>query len=210
MLDSARELFLDQGYPGTTMTQIADLAGVAVQTLYYTFQTKGKLLIEVVEVAGFGGDDPVPVPQRAWFQEMMSSTNAQRMLALLVEQGTGIYERVASLWPVILTALSDADVAAYWEGVGAGRNRAVRGQVARIAEMGALKPGLAIERAGDLMVLLAGHAPYRSLVQDDGWSMVEYKSWLFTTLVGQLLDTPVDPEAIADLSFADLVPAPVG
>ncbi len=206
MLGSARELFVSQGYPGTTMQQIADEADVAVQTLYYTFQTKGKLLIEVVKVAGAGEDDPVPVPQRDWFQEMMASTNAQRILALVVEHGTGIYERVASLWPVVLTALSDPDVADYWDAVAEGRQRAQRGLIARLAEKGALKRELAVEQAGDLMVLLSGHAPYRALVEDADWPIVEYKAWLFTTLLEQLLESPsIDPEAVAGLSFAGLV-----
>jgi TetR/AcrR family transcriptional regulator of autoinduction and epiphytic fitness len=203
MLNSARKLFVSRGYPDTTMTQIADRADVAVQTLYYTFQTKGKLLIEILEVASAGGD-PVPVPQRKWFQEMMSSPNAQRILALGVEHGTAIYERVAELWPAVATAVSDPYVADYWEGVGTRRRDAQRGQVTRISELGSLKPGLTIERATDLIFLLNGHPPYRSLVQDAGWPIVEYKAWLFTTLVQQLLDTAsVDPRAVADLSFAN-------
>lgn len=202
MLDSARQLFVSQGYPDTTMAQIAERAGVAVQTLYYTFKTKGKLLIEISETLGAAGD-PVPVPQRAWFQEMMSSDSAQRLLALDVEHGTAIYDRVCEIWPALRAAASDPDVADYWVQIGTGRRRAHRAQAARIAELGALKSGLSIEQATDLIFLIGGHPPYRSLVQDAGWPIVEYRAWLFTTLVRQLLDPPtVDPEAIADLSFA--------
>lgn len=205
MLDAAHELFRSQGYPATTMAQIADGADVAVQTLYYTFQTKGKLLIEVVEVVAAGEDDPAPVPEREWFREMMSSTDAQRLLALMVEHGTAIYERVAPLWPIVTSALSDPDVAAFWEGVAAGRRDAQRGQAARIAAIGDLKRGLTVDRAGDLLFLIAGHAPFQALVEEAGWPIVEYKSWLFTTLVQQLLDTDARPQAVADLSFAKLV-----
>ncbi len=204
MLDSARSLFVSQGYANTTMAQIATHAEVAVQTLYYTFQTKGKLLIELNEVAAAGGDPaPVPVPQREWFRQMMSATSAQRVLALSVEHGTEIYERVAQLWPALAEALSDPDVAHYWEGVATGRRNAQRDQVIRLADLGALKPGLDIQRATEVLVLLAGHAPYRSLVQDAGWPIAEYRSWLFTTLVQQLLAaTDLEPAAVADLSFA--------
>ena len=41
MLDSARELFIADGYAATTMERIAQEAGVAVQTLYYTFRPRG-------------------------------------------------------------------------------------------------------------------------------------------------------------------------
>lgn len=206
MRNSAHELFVSQGYPGTTMAEIADLAGVAVQTLYYTFQTKGKLLIEVIEVVAAGEDDVVPVPERPWFREMMSTPDPQRVLALMVEHGTAIYERVAHLWPVITTAMADPDVAVYWDGVGAGRRQAQQHQAARLDEIGGLKPELTVERAADLLVLLAGHAPYRTLIEEAGWPVLDYKAWLFTTLVTQLLEeTSITEEHIADLSFADLV-----
>jgi AcrR family transcriptional regulator len=207
MLESARSLFVSQGYANTTMAQISTHAEVAVQTLHYTFQTKGKLLIEVVEVVAAGGEPaPVPVHQREWFQQMMLATSPQRVLALSVEHGTEIYERVAQLWPAVAEAVSDPDVARYWEGVATGRRNAQRGQVVRLADLGGLKPGLRIEPATDVLFLLAGHGPYRSLVQDAGWPMVEYRSWLFTTLVQQLLAaTAIEPEAVADLSFGALV-----
>ena len=207
MLDSARSLFVSQGYADTTMARIAEGAEVAVQTLYYTFKTKGKLLIELVEVAGAGGEpDPVPVPRREWFRQMMSATSPQRTLALLVEHGTAIYERVAELWPALAAAVSDPDVARYWEGVATGRRNAQRSLVVRLADLDALKPGLDVERATDLLVLLSGHAPYRALVQDAGWPVVEYRSWLFTTLVRQLLGaTTIEREAVADVSFGGRV-----
>lgn len=207
MRDSARSLFVAQGYANTTMAQISTHADVAVQTLYYTFQTKGKLLIELVEVVAAGGESvPVPVPQREWFRQMMSATSPQRVLALSVEHGTQIYERVAHLWPALAEAASDPDVARYWEGVTTGRRNAQRGQAVRLADLGALKPGLDIERATDVLFLLAGHDPYRCLVQEAAWPIVEYRSWLFITLVQQLLAAPsIEPEAVADLSFAELV-----
>ena len=52
------------------------------------------------------------------------------------------------------------------------------------------------------MVLLFGHAVYRGLVLEAGWSIVTYKAWLFSTAVQQLLGrTRLAPTAIADLSF---------
>jgi AcrR family transcriptional regulator len=207
MLESAHRLFVTQGYANTTMTEIAARAEVAVQTLYYTFQTKGKMLIEIVEVASAGGDpSPLPVPQRPWFRQMMSATSPQRFLALSVEHGTAIYERVAELWPALAEAASDPDVARYWEGIATGRRNAQLSQVLRLTDLGALKPGLEIERATDLLFLLAGHEPYRSLVENAGWPAAEYRAWLFTTLVTQLLaSAAIEPGAVADLSFGELV-----
>lgn len=207
MLDSARHLFVSKGYAGTTMAQIAKRAKVAVQTLYYTFQTKGKLLIETIEVTAAGGDPaPVPVPQREWFRQMMSTPKPQRALALTVEHGTEIYERVADLWPALADAASDPDVTKYWDDVGVGRRNAMRGLVMRLADLGALSPVLDLQRATDILCLIAGHDPYRAFVQAAGWPIVEYKAWLFSTLVQQLLaEKAIDRDAIADLSFRERV-----
>jgi len=207
MIGSARDLFITQGYAATTMEQIAAGAGVAVQTMYYTFRTKGQLLTEVVEVTAAGDDDPIPVARRAWAVEMLSASPAQRVIALAVEHGTAIYERVAVLWPAVgAAAAADPDIDSYWRGVTAKRRSGQRGMVTRVAELGSLRPGLDVERATDLVVVLAGHEVYRGLVQEARWTVPAYKAWLFTTLTQQLLDAhTVDPGAVDGLSFAGLV-----
>ena len=157
MLASARDLFIEQGYAGTTVEQIAADAGVAVQTVYYTFRTKGLLLRELVEVTAAGEEPAVPVMGRAWAREMLSATSAQRVLALAVEHGTAIYERVSPLWPAVTAAAgADPDVTAYWQAVGAGRRDGQRQLVARLVGLDALRPGLDPERATDLVMALAG------------------------------------------------------
>ena len=205
MLARARELFVDVGYAATTMDQIAREADVAVQTLYYTFRTKGQLLREVVETTAAGEEDPLPVPERPWMRELLSSDSAQRVLALAIEHGTDIYARVASLWPAVhAAAAADPEVGRYWEGITAGRRAGVRRIVARLAELGALRDGLDVDRATDLAFILLGHDVYRGLVREAGWTAAAYKAWLLTTLVRQLLQrTRLTVRAYSDLSFAD-------
>ena len=181
MLDSARELFVGQGFT----------------------ETKGRLLIEVVETTAAGSSDPEPVPERPWFHQMLTATSGQRVLALLVEHGTAIYQRVSPLWPAVAAAAAtDPEVAEYWQGIAVRRRRAEQTVVTRIAELGQLKHGLDLDPATDLVVVLAGHDPYRGLVLDAGWPISEYRGWLFTTLVHQLLDLQApDPAATEGLSF---------
>jgi TetR/AcrR family transcriptional regulator, regulator of autoinduction and epiphytic fitness len=202
MLDSARALFITDGYPATTMERIADEAGVAVQTLYYTFRTKGHLLCEVVEATAAGQDDPVPVAQRAWTQEMLTATSGQRALALAVEHGADIFVRAAPLWPAVAAASADPHVARYWQDVTAGRRTGQAQILARLSELGALHHSLDPDRATDRVVVLFGHDVFRSLVTEAGWSVLEYKAWLLTTLAQQLLQRPkLAPTATAGLSY---------
>ena len=208
MLDSARELFVSQGYAATTMERIADDAGVAVQTLYYSFRTKGQLLCEVVEATAAGEDAPVPVAQRPWMREVLGATSGPRVLALTVEHGADIFVRAAPLWPAVAAATVDPLVDRYWRGVAAGRREGQARMVARLADLGALRDGLSHERATDIVVTLFGHDVFRSLVSEATWSVPEYKAWLLTTLAQQLLQQPrLTTASFADLSYAPLVPA---
>jgi hypothetical protein len=80
--------------------------------------------------------------------------------------------------------------------------------VAALTELGALRHGLDPDRATDLIVALFGHDVFGNLVTEAGWSVPEYKAWLFTTLVQQLLQRPrLTPKAFSDLSFSHLVAA---
>ena len=71
------------------------------------------------------------------------AVSAQRVLALAVEHGTAIYERVAGLWPAVTAAAGSGPyVDQYWQRVAAGRH-AGQGRInTRIAEPGSLRPGL--------------------------------------------------------------------
>jgi TetR/AcrR family transcriptional regulator of autoinduction and epiphytic fitness len=207
ILDCAAELFVTDGYAATTMEHIARESGVAVQTLYYTFRTKGQLLCEAVEATAAGGEGPAPVSRRAWTRQMMAATSGQRVLALGVEHGTDIYVRAAPLWPAVsAAAAADPQVEHYWRGVAANRRIGQERMVDRLVQLDALRAGLEPARATDLLVVLFGHDVFRGLVGEAGWSIVEFKAWLFTSLVQQLLQRGrLTPTAFSDLSYADLV-----
>lgn len=203
MLDSARELFIAHGYTSTTMERIAEEACVAVQTLYYTFRTKGQLLCAVVEATAAGVDRPVPVSERAWVQDMLTATTGERVLALAVEHGADIFVRAAPLWPAVAAAAADPDVARYWQRVAADRRAGQAGIIARLAELRVLSPGLHPDRATDRVVVLFGHDVFSGLVTQAGWSLSEYKAWLLSTLAQQLIHRPrLIPASYADLSYS--------
>jgi len=207
MLDTARELFVEEGYPATTMERIAAQAGVAVQTLYYTFRTKAQLLCEVMEATAAGEPDPAPVTQRPWTAEAMTTRSAHRALALSLEHGTDIFERAAPLWPALWAASTlDPYVAEYWQQVATKRRDGMGRLVARLAEIGALRDDIDQQRATDLMFVLVSHDTFRGLVQHAEWTLPAYKTWLFTTLTQQLIRPGKVPRsATSDLTFHHLL-----
>ena len=59
ILSAAETLFLEHGYLGTTMDEIAALAGVSKQTVYKHFADKERLFIEIVTTTVNEVSDPV-------------------------------------------------------------------------------------------------------------------------------------------------------
>src|SRR3954467_9601221 len=66
IIDTATRLFLHHGYLPTTIEAVAEQAGVAVQTVYYVFGTKPKLLAAVLDVTIAGDPEPLATLQRPW------------------------------------------------------------------------------------------------------------------------------------------------
>jgi len=207
MIECAHLLFVERGYAMTTMEDIARAAGVAVQTVYYTFGTKSSLLREAVESAGAGGLDEPPVMDRAWMQEAMAQRSGDRALALAVEFGVDIYARTAPLWPALHAAsVTDPEVDTYFRSVVANRRAGMSTLVRRLDEIGYLRPDVKAQHGADLVFTLVSHETYLSLTHDCAWPIEQYKAWLWTTLRAQLAGrADSEPEATRGLSFGSAV-----
>ena len=83
MLAGAYELFCELGFRATTMDAIAQRAGVAVQTLYFTFRTKDALLQAVHDWTVLG-NDATPPPMQPWYLAAAAEPDARKSVALIV------------------------------------------------------------------------------------------------------------------------------
>ena len=107
MLDAAYDLFCELGFRATTMEAIADRAGVAVQTLYFTFHTKvDALLQEVHHRTVLGEENTPPGARQEWYLAAMAEPDAHRAVAMLVQGHLTILQRVAPMMPVFHTVFS--------------------------------------------------------------------------------------------------------
>jgi AcrR family transcriptional regulator len=189
MIRAAYQLFTQRGYAATTMADIAAAAGVAVQTLYFTFHTKAELLQNVYELAVLGEDDPIPPTEQPWWAEMLAAKRLEDALGLLVDNVTTILARAAPLDDFVRAASFDPDPAR----VRADNERLRRQGYAQVVEhLGArfgLRPGLAPEQATDVLLLLLGPATYQTLVGDYGWPHERWRSWCAAAIAEQLFTT---------------------
>src|SRR5262245_24700895 len=143
ILTSAYRLFCDQGYTSTTMAQIADAAGVAVQTVYFAFHTKPALLSRSYEVAVGGEPGPLIPEQQPWYADMRTAPDIGMALRAFVS-GTGeIIRRVTPLYfAVRVAADSDPDAARVMALHENGRAAGYRDALELLRNKAELRPGL--------------------------------------------------------------------
>ncbi len=210
IIEAALARFRDAGYAATTMEAIAIDAGVAVQTVYFTFHTKAELLLAALTVAGGDPDAPEDPVDRAWFGRVMAADSGARRLALIVELGNEIYVRVGSLMPALRAASSvDPTVDVAWQALVARRREGMGRVIEVFAQRGELRPDLDPALALDLLFGIHRSETYLAFTQECGWSLDRYKAWQFATLANALLPEPIAEAALAaaareveDLSFA--------
>jgi AcrR family transcriptional regulator len=187
MTDAAYAMFCEFGYRATTMAAIADRAGVAVQTLYFTFHTKDELLQEVHKGAVFGADSNAPTEQR-WYTEVAGEADAQRAIASAVEASAAILGRVAPMLPVFHAAAGDAAGAVFRRGEDH-RRRDMRELAELILSKDGISGSVSVDQAADLFHVLLGPETYRSFVLDLGWSTLAWIHWTSNALIRDLCET---------------------
>ena len=112
ILEAAQRLFVANGYGATSIRAIADEAGVAVQTVYAVFGNKRQLVIELVENAVTGDDDPAAVTERPEAQAIRAEPSARRRAQLAAALSRKIIERVLPIFKITSDAAAvDPDFA---------------------------------------------------------------------------------------------------
>jgi AcrR family transcriptional regulator len=187
VLTAARELFVERGYPATTVDAISGRADVPAPTVYRLFAGKIGILTAVLDVAIAGDDQPVALPDRPVVADVLAETEPVGLLAGLAAVTTDINRRTNEIYRVLLSA-ADSDPAAA-ELLARLRQQRDEGQgrfVRVLARRKLLRPGLSARAAADRIHAVMAPEVYRLLVIDRGWRPEQYQLWLADTLVQQL------------------------
>ncbi len=190
VLTAARELFPERGYAGTTISEIATAAGVAVETIYRSFGSKAALFRGVLEAAIAGGAERAAMPpeQRPAVRKMTEEPDPRHVLELHAATQPGIHARSGPYDRVLREAASaDPDLADVWRQLEAQRLTGMRRLAQRLHDLGALRPGLSVEKARDILWTVNSYAVYDLLVVQRGWPPERYRDWIVATNVHALL-----------------------
>jgi AcrR family transcriptional regulator len=188
IIDAAAALFIENGYGTTTLEQVADRAGVAVQTVYFHFGNKRTVLKEAVDVASVGDDRPVPLLDRPWVEQVRDEPDPHRMITLWTENSRAVMERVGPIMGVVRdAAVTDPDMAAQWVTNEEQRLTAFRTFAQLLDDRGALKPGLSVDRATDVVFGLLSLELYLLLTTRRRWTAQQWQGWVTEMLTSALL-----------------------
>jgi AcrR family transcriptional regulator len=189
ILEAAQRLFERQGYAATTIVAIAAEAQVASKTLYLAFETKGGVLRALWNRLLRGDDEEVPVAEREWYREVVEEQDPERQLRLNARNSRARKERVGVLLDVIRSgAPVDPEVEALWERIQTEFHANQRVLVEKLAERKALKRGLDVDRATDILWMLNHPDVWQHLVRERGWTPEEYERWFADSACAQLLE----------------------
>lgn len=187
---AAQALFLEHGYAGTTMAAIARDAGVVVETVYRSFGSKVALFGAVVEAALAGGVEraEVPVEERPAIAAIIAETGPAKQVALYAATQPGIHRRAGPFLRAVRDAASlGPEVARVWSEL-EGQRYAGQARIAgMLASRGALREGLGVEKATDLIWTLTSLVVHDLLVVERGWTSEQYEGWLTDALKRELL-----------------------
>jgi len=189
IIEAARRVFLDKGYAAATMPVIAEVAGVALDTVYSTVGKKPALFRLLIEMAISGSAGAVPPEEREYVRAIRAETNAAKKLRIYAAALRDIQEKLAPLFRVLQGATSlDPELAELWQNISQRRAENMRLLAADLAATGRLRRGLSVEKAADIIWSMNSPEFYLLLVEQRAWSSKEFEEWLGDAWVRLLLE----------------------
>jgi AcrR family transcriptional regulator len=179
VLVAATELFAERGWAGTTVSAIAERAGVAVDTVYSGFGSKTGLLAAAKDLAKVGDTDDVPLFDRPGYAELGTGSREEDLrrsaeLIAAVNESTRVLDAV---WRE--AAASDPGLAATLRGREAGRRQDLADGLARVL-------GRPVDdELLDTIWAMTSPEVFAKLRGERQWSLQRYRDWL-TELLDRL------------------------
>lgn len=180
LLAMATKLFTARGYPAVTMAEIAREAGVSLATVYLYYSGKAALVAALA-------DELVAAPDLS-IEQLEREPDPVRQLRTGARIIRTLNERSWQVAEILRTSRgSDEHLTAIWETWQRRHLEANRRAAQALADRNALRPGLTVDEATDILYTLTSIDVYRSFVTDRGWPTDQYERWLVRVARHELL-----------------------
>lgn len=191
---AAARLFVERGYGGTSIDAISEAAGVSRKTVFTSVGGKAAALKLAVDWATVGDDAPVALMHRPQVEAQRQQPDARRLLKMYADMNTEIAGRVGALHDVVEAAAgADEELRALADELAEQRRFGMARLAEQLDQRRALRLGLSVQEAADVLWLMSGPASYRSLVTIRHWSPPHYANWLGDALISLLIDPGYRP-----------------
>jgi AcrR family transcriptional regulator len=184
ILDTARALFVAQGYAGTSIAQIAAAAGVSTPTVFSGFASKVNLLKEATETTLVGDVDPVPLHDRPRMRHVHEGVTAEEVLLRLAAL---IADRAPHVHPIyaVVHAAADADpqIAALARTLDDQRLAGAALLASTVLNRLGVDDPDRLTEVRDTIWTLNSPLLYGLLVTERGWSVERYGTWIGHALI---------------------------
>jgi len=169
---AGRRLFAEQGYSKTSVAQIADAAGVSVQTIYDSLGSKAAIVKALNDLIDEEGD------VHALASQIPTTDDPEALVAIAVSITRNINERCDDIATVLWSGASVEPELEAVRDEGLGRHRdGVFGLAGRLESLGALADGVSRRHAADVIGAMTEPVVVRTFVKDYGWSYDKYDQW---------------------------------
>ncbi|HWO66161.1 MAG TPA: TetR/AcrR family transcriptional regulator [Umezawaea sp.] len=185
ILDAAHDLFVCKGYFGTKVEEIARTARVAPATVYAVGGGKHGILRKLIE-SGTESENIAEILAR-----IEAIDDPRELVRFLIHATRVKFEQWSDLMRQVAAAAHREPTVRECQRIA---HESIRGGFAhtarRLAEMGALREDVDVERAVDLIWLHLCNAAYFIRTDDLGWSLDESEAWLHEVLPRAVLARP--------------------
>jgi AcrR family transcriptional regulator len=182
---AAAEVFLEEGYTGATIEQIAARADVSRPTVFGV-GNKPQLFALARQRAATGGQ---LTANDEGFQKILAIPDGRQLIKEFAAFTAAISQRLGRLQLVLEQAAeTDPELAQLLESSQQELLECARAIVAATAATGSLRPDIPREAAADMLWLQIQPTNYRRLVGERGWSHQAFEHWHATTMITALLE----------------------
>ncbi len=173
ILLAAKELFTAKGY-GCTVAEVAERAGVSVDTVYTSAGRKPALVLMVIDMVLGEADEPIPAEQRAYVQKMRAAPTSVAKLELYADALASLLPTVAPLQEALREAgRADAECARTWQHLVDRRAGRMLALAAELRATGELREDLTDAQVADILWSMTS-AEYYLLLAQRQWTPQQY------------------------------------
>ena len=190
VLDAAWDLLETVGPEKTTMTAVAETAGISRRGLYLHFESRAQLLSAVIErrneVLDLEGS----------IRPVVEAHDSVTALREFVRHLVGYHSQIKPVVQAVARARrSDPDAAVMWRHAMSDWQAGCNDLAERLAEEGKLAPYWSVAAAGEALwsLMISFNDLWESLVEESEWTTTDFRSYLEHLHMSTFV-TPADDE----------------